>query len=534
MFRHWIEEVAEEVEKRGKKSLVFNGGLSVSGLQHIGRLRGEVLIGDAVQKILKKKGYDIKLMIVLYTQDAWKGKTPQLNQFRNNEGKKYVGWPLIRVPDPQGCHSNWVEHYWQDFGDYLDYFTHGKVEVVTTTELYKKELKNIVKESIKKRKEIREVINRYRKRNPYPESWIPFEPVCDSCGRIDKTEVLEISNDIVYYKCKNCGYEGETSIENGKLNWRTEWAGVWKALKIDFEPYGKDHATPGGSRDSCKELSLKVFEYDPPYGIPYEWVAIRKEKKEMDMSSSDFIGVTPREWLEVAHPEVLRYLYYSTHPRKKIVIDMSRIPDYYNEYYEAERIFYESKKNGYSNEEEYIKGKSYELSLLDEPAEKLPVQIPYITMSLIVQSLPEKDMINNVIARLKSSSLIKEDLTEKDMKRLNELMRKTRKWVDKYAPQQLRYRVLDEISPKIKNTLSFRELLIELGHKLASLDEWNQEKIKEVMIKLTENMGNDDRKAFYQEFYKVFIGQPRGPRAAALVEALGKEFVKKRLIEDLG
>jgi hypothetical protein len=36
-----------------------------------------------------------------------------------------VGWPLIRVPDPKGCHSNWVEHYWEDFGGYLDKFTDG-------------------------------------------------------------------------------------------------------------------------------------------------------------------------------------------------------------------------------------------------------------------------------------------------------------------------------------------------------------------------------------------------------------------------
>ena len=534
---HWIDKLAEKLAEKyaGKEEIVINSGLSVSGLQHIGRLRGEVLIGEALRRELRKRGFNVKQYIVLYTQDAWKGKEAQLKAFKNEkEALRFVGWPLINVPDPEGCHENWVEHYWSDFGGYLDKFTDGEIEVVTTTELYKNELKKVVLECIRRRDEVRRVINKYRGRKPYPENWIPFEPVCGNCGRIDTTEAIEFNEDkmTVKYRCRNCGYIGETDISNGKLNWRLEWVGVWISLRVDFEPYGKDHATPGGSRDSCNEIARVIFGVEPPEGIPYEWVAIRLDGRESDMSSSDFIGVTPREWYEVAHPEVLRYIYYVQEPRKKIVIDMSMIPSYYREYYDAENKFYIEKE---SKEEYSVEARSYILAQIRDPPEKKPIQVWYETIALIVQSIPEDTPIDNVVKRLRSSRIIapSEKLSEYDFRRIRELVEKARVWVKKYAPSSLRYNILDKLSSELVRKLEFRNELVSLGKKLLELDEWSSERIKEVMIKHTEGMSKSERRRFYSEFYKIITGEPRGPRAAPLLEALGKEFVAKRLVEDL-
>ncbi|MEM4369619.1 MAG: hypothetical protein QXX15_01880, partial [Desulfurococcaceae archaeon] len=61
MVKHWIDELADQLyEKltgRGAKEVyVFNGGLSVSGLQHVGRLRGEIIIGETLRRILTARG----------------------------------------------------------------------------------------------------------------------------------------------------------------------------------------------------------------------------------------------------------------------------------------------------------------------------------------------------------------------------------------------------------------------------------------------------------------------------------------------
>ena len=116
----------------GKQDLVVNAGLSVSGLQHVGRLRGEITLSHLLTRSLQQEGRTILQSLVLYTQDEWKGKEGQVGQFRNEDGRQYTGRRLIDVPDPFGCHRNWVEHYWQDFGGVLDRFAPG-IRIVTTT-----------------------------------------------------------------------------------------------------------------------------------------------------------------------------------------------------------------------------------------------------------------------------------------------------------------------------------------------------------------------------------------------------------------
>ena len=160
MQRHWIDELADKLyenfKKRGKNIIIFNSGLSVSGLQHVGRLRGEIIIPEVLRKLLQSRGLVVKQYLTLYTQDSWKAKEAQIKKFREN-GAKYAGWPLIKVPDPEGCHSNWVEHYWKDFGPFIGEFTDGEIEVVTTTELYKTKLKEFAKLVFENREKVRNI-----------------------------------------------------------------------------------------------------------------------------------------------------------------------------------------------------------------------------------------------------------------------------------------------------------------------------------------------------------------------------------------
>lgn len=546
---HWIDKVVEELEnylssvknKSVEDEVIINGGLSVSGLQHIGRLRGEVIISETVRRLLEKKGYRVKQYLVLYTQDAWKGKESQISSFGNrDEGRKYVGWPLIKVPDPYKCHANWVEHYWEDFGGYLDKFTDGKIDVLMTTELYKTDLKGVVKEAIDKREKLRLVVNKYRGRNPYPEGWIPLEPVCENCGRIDKTKAVKYypESEEVEYVCESCGFRGKTRIYNGKLNWRIEWASIWKALDIDFEPFGKDHATPGGSRDSCVDLSINVFDAKPPMGLPYEWVALRKDGKEFDMGSSDFLGITPKDWYQIAHPEILRFLYLRENPKKKVVIDLSLIPTYYEEFYRAEDLYYKgvNELGGLDKlpENEYEVARTYELSLLAPPPAERPLQPSYFTLALAVQLVPEKGLTENIVKRLKSAKIINKELSHYDYKRIEEMGWRAKNWVEKYAPPHIRFTILKDVSPELKERLRFRGLLMKLGEELLGLGEgWGEGAIKEAMIKVTQNLSESEKKAFYKEFYTIIVGKEYGPRAAPLIEILGPEFVKRRLLEDL-
>jgi lysyl-tRNA synthetase class I len=97
----------------------------------------------------------------------------------------------------------------------------------------------------------------------------------------------------------------------GKLTWRVDWPARWKVLSVTVEPFGKDHATSGGSYDTGKRIVREVFGAEPPFPVTYEWISL---KGQGDMSSSKGNVISIERMLKVVPPEVLRYLIVRTPP----------------------------------------------------------------------------------------------------------------------------------------------------------------------------------------------------------------------------
>ncbi|QOJ79544.1 lysine--tRNA ligase [Infirmifilum lucidum] len=532
---HWIEDVAKQLvsEYRNSDVIVGNGGLSVSGLQHVGRLRGEITIVDTVLRLVRKSGKETRHLLTLYTVDAWKGKEGQLRQFRDvEEARNYIGWPLYRVPDPHGCHANWVEHYWEYFGSHLNDFAEN-VEVITTKDLYEKNermVKFVLVSVTTLREKVVSTINKYRGEKKLSPDAIPFQPICEKCGRIDTTEALEVdpANFRVRYVCRNCGHEGWQSLSRGKLNWRVEWVGVWYTLGVMFEPYGKDHATPGGSRDSCNDLAENVYGFKPPAGLAYEWVGYRVRGKDLgDMGSSDFIGFSPRQWVEVAEPEVLRFLYLFAPPMRRVVLSLDEVPSYYDAFDKAERVFY-----GLEEGEEEL-SKSYELSLLRNPFPEPPFQLRYLNAMILSQVLPSKGKdIAEVVQRLRETRQLTRELQPWELERISTRIALARRWLELYASDYYKISIvekppLDELLKVVDRRVA--ELLKGLSAALSGLDRWDEESIKNAMISLKKE--KEEEKKFFQALYLIFFGRSSGPRIAPYLAMLNKDFVIRRIEE---
>ncbi|MEM4445503.1 MAG: lysine--tRNA ligase [Thermofilum sp.] len=530
---HWVEEVAKSVLARvsEKGSAVCNGGLSVSGLQHVGRLRGEITIVDTVARLLESWGVEAEHFLTLYTVDAWKGKEAQLKQFpKREEAEQYVGWPLFRVPDPHGCHESWVDHYWEDFGSYLEEFAR-EVRVVTTRDLYTESdrMRQFVLRAVTElRRPVVEVLNKFRGEKKLRPETIPFQPICEKCGRVDTTETLEVDvkSFRARYVCRSCGHEGWQSLAEGKLNWRVEWVGVWYALGVDFEPYGKDHATPGGSRDSCNELASSVFGFNPPTGLAYEWVGYRVGGKDVgDMGSSDFIGFSPREWVEVAEPEVLRFLYLLSPPMRRVVLSLEEVPSYYDLFDKAERVYF-----GVEEGEEELKA-SYRYAFTKDPPDALPFRVRYINAMILSQVLPSRgENLSDVISRLRETKQLTRELSQHELESLRRRIALAKKWLELYAPAHYRIALVAE-PPYEKISEVADETVIGLVRRLISnleeLGEWNEGSIKEAMMKLKREREAEQR--FFQLLYLSFFGKPSGPRIAPYLAMLNKDYVLERL-----
>jgi len=51
-----------------------------------------------------------------------------------------------------------------------------------------------------------------------------------------------------------------------------DWPARWPIFNVTVEPFGKDHATAGGSYDTGKRISEEIYDYPAPFPMVYEWI----------------------------------------------------------------------------------------------------------------------------------------------------------------------------------------------------------------------------------------------------------------------
>lgn len=534
-YEFWLDEIAREiVEKYPKEKVIhLNGGLSIRGPQHIGRFRTEVLIQASVKRIIEKK-YKKKVIqyITLYDMDGQKPKGIKKG-FPNSKEmqEKYAGVSLFNIPDPYGCHKNWQEHFWEDFGNYLKYFGLD-IKFVKTSEFYKiPETKKIVKWILENREKVVKLVNKFRKTNPWPEKFIPINPICKSCLSINDTKAtgFDLKKYTVDYECNKCGSKGTTSLENSKLNWRLEWIAIWKVLDIEFEPFGKDHATAGGSRDTCGIFSEELLKREAPYGMWCEWVSIKTKGKDLgQMTASGFVGITPKQWLEIADPEVLKYLYIGTRPHTAMTIDLDKISSYYNDYYKAERVYFGKEKLNTERDEHNVK-RAFELSQIGYSPKKLSSQFDYDFISQLTQIIKGKDKLERIIQILRRINYLDHEPTKTEKEKIKKMLEQTKNWIENYASEEFKVNILEEVPEDIVNQLSNEQKkALSIFGEFLKIERKDQEIIKEIK-KITDKVKIKPNN-FFKAAYLILFGNDYGPRLVPLIQSLDRDFVVERFL----
>ena len=509
---HWTDVVANELEERGKVH-VIETGTSISGIPHVGNA-SDVIRGDAVRKVLSERGVDVKLIWVADDSDPFR-KTPRGME----DLKDHLGKPVYDIPDPSGdCHSNFVEHFAGPFLEDLQRFGVSPTRY-SGRELYLKgELVEEIRVAFKEKDRIRDVLNKFRDK-PLPEDFIPWSPICGGCGRISTTTPKSVDGDIVSYTCEGadvsgtsvsgCGHKAESNITKGegKLPWRVEWAARWHHFKVTCEPFGKEHATFGGSYDTSKIISKEVFGWEPPIPVAYEFFTLNGAK----IASSQGNVITLSDWLKIAEPEVLKYFMYKRLEKQRD-IDLSRIPNLTDEYDEAERVFL-----GEQEGEEKTK-KHYLLSQVSDKPRRC--QIPYTLCAVLAQLAQDSD-----------SSVIKtklEDMGYKgfDLSRLETRVRLAGEWVGRHGPEHLTFDLGKDTTQEYNSlTESQKKFLSLIPPELNK--KWTPEDFHKRIYELSREMDLKPAEAF-KAIYLALIGKERGPKAAAFILSLDRDFVAER------
>jgi len=489
----WADAIADRIikEKGRKAKYVCASGITPSGTIHIGNFR-EVITTDLVVRALKDKGKKVRFIYSWDDYDRFR-KVP-VNISKKFE--KYIGMPVSDVPSPFGKSKSYAEYFEKEFEDSLKKVG-IKPEFIRQSVMNKKcKYASLIKIAIDKRKEIMEILNRYR-REPLAKDWYPIAVYCEKCKK-DFTKVINMKDYIIEYKCK-CGFKNKIDFRKKgvvSVKWRVDWPLRWKYEKVDFEPGGADHSAPGGSFDTGKEIVKKVFDYEAPMYQLYEWIRI---KGGTEFSSSAGNALRLKDVSEIYEPEVLRYLFVGTRPNKGFQISFDNdVIKIYEDYDALEKKYYEKKVNP---QEKRI----YELSCL-KVSKKKPARIGFRHLITIVQS--------GKVGRLNKESKVRAE--------------KVRNWLEKYAGDDMKFKIQSKI--KIKLNKKEKEALILLREvlKQKKLDE---KKLFSEFYEICKNV-NINNKEFFATAYRVIINKNKGPRLAGLILDAGKDKIIK-LLEDV-
>lgn len=323
---HWSDKIALEIIRRrpDKEEYVCAAGISPSGSIHIGNFR-DIATSLFVMKALQRQGKKAKLLFSWDEFDRFRKVPVNVAKIARPEGEKpwdeYIGCPYVDVPNPyENEYPNYAKHFENEFEAAMERFgIHMDYRYQADMNRSGKYAEYVI-DALKKRGEIFDILDSFRTQDAQEgerEAYYPVSIYCPHCGK-DTTKILSINEEctVAEFECA-CGHKGTfdfTKDFNCKLAWKIDWPMRWMYEGVDFEPGGKDHASPGGSFDTSRVIAKKIYGYEAPVFQGYEFIGIKGATGKMSGSSG--LNLTPDTLLKLYQPEVILWLYAKSEPTK--------------------------------------------------------------------------------------------------------------------------------------------------------------------------------------------------------------------------
>lgn len=539
---HWIDDVVEEVLERDTEQYLLSTGKSPSGSIHIGFMR-EIIIADVITRRLQDLGKNARMMFVVDDYDP-------IRSFPDGVSlpiDEWSGIPYSRIPDDFGCCESFGAHYANELIETFPDFGVNP-DVVWTSKIYEtEEMLKAVRICLRHTETIREIMVEYvasdfdeNQRKEYlkgMESWYPVSVVCPKCGHLqsgtkgaiepNRVTYYDEEKDSVTFECQECGYSDTLPLEEVKvkLTWRVDWPAKWYIYDVTCEPAGKDHSVKGGSYDTGLEVSRRVFDKQGPVKVSYEWVRIGGR----DMATSEGIIFTPKAWVEIAPPEVYRYLMLKTDLKRAINIEPERLPELIDEYDRFERLYYRIEEA--TEEEIELARLIYPLTQVHSVSEDYTPRLPF-KFAIVVSQLEAFLGPGAVMSRCEEAikkqydvECISEDMTSLIRTRLE----RAKNWVKEFGSNRDRVSIRDTVSEEFTNNLTANER--EFLRKMLNLLKTGPLEDEEIQAAVFDNAREIGLKVgqSFGVFYKLLISRRSGPRLGPFINLLGREWVVARL-----
>ncbi|MBI2143918.1 lysine--tRNA ligase [Candidatus Woesearchaeota archaeon] len=530
----WADQLAGKIIKRdrfrysdrkaGKPAeFVVKTAASLSGVLHIGRL-SDTTRAASVHRALLDAGEKSRLIWVADDTDPLR----KIPKGVPAEFEKYLGSPVSRIPDPEGCHESYAKHHVEEYLSVIGKFVFEDTEIYSMKDEYAKgNFVPFIRKLIAHAEAIREIQNKHRT-NPLKREWMPWNPLCSNCDKIITTRVTSVdeTTGVVSYACKDylfetaiakgCGHKGENDPQKdaGKLAYKSEWAAQWARWQVSCEGAGKEYQVPNSAFWINAEICEKVLDFPSPEPFFYEHLTIDGVK----MSASLGNVVYPRQWLEVASPQLLRFFY-----NKRLMTERSfswkDLPLLYDEYDKAAAVY--SGKTVVENEKEKAHLKRlYEISNSPDKAKiEPPISLPFSHAAMVAQVFEDE---KDIAGSLEKTGHYQKEQHKQIMSRIS----LAKAWIRMYAPDDARYVLQQDISEETRPKLSQQQqnALKALAAKLKS-KKWEEKELYNECYSIAKEAGLQPPE-FFRAAYSVLLNRERGPKLAPFLLALGEKAVR--------
>lgn len=498
----WLNKIVDELlARKPNDEILIESGASPSGSYHFGALR-EAITCHAIVTELKNRGHKTKHVHFVDDFDALR-KVP-VNLPAGYE--KFLGVPLFMIPAPEGNSPSYADYFLSDFLASLDKIgvdyeltrNHQEYERGDFTQYFE-----IVLNSIDK---VRKILEEVSGRQLDP-NWSPIQVLED--GRLKNRKFISIdkkAKTITYQDPE--GNEKSARYDNGgvKLDWRIYWPSRWAYDNVDAEPFGRDHATKGGSYDTGAELAKELFNIQPPLPVPYDFVNLAGDTKKM--SASKGTGVNAVDVVKILPPEIVRFFMLRFPPSKRLYFDPINIAQLIDEFAQL---------------------------MVDEPDSQL-IQICRTGLNPVVSSVPFSHLVASYQSALKDPvktiEIIRrtehaevagaqKEIIERELAYIDQ-------WLNKWAPDDVKFKLSDQVDVGQFNEAE-KAFLKVLAVKIKSApDDADGEWFHKAVYDLKDSSGLEPKQMF-TTLYRALIDKDAGPRAGWFLSILPRDWLIKRL-----
>ena len=517
---HWSDEIAQKIIARrpDKEEYVCAAGISPSGSIHIGNFR-DIATSWFVVKALERAGKKARLLFSWDEFDRVR-KVPKNVAAVRDDYEQYIGYPYVDVPNPFGdAPATYAEYFEQEFETSMKQFG-IPLDYRHQAQMYRSgAYKEHVLTAIRKRGEIFDILDSFRTQDAQEgerEAYYPVSIYCPCCHK-DTTKILSLSEDetVAEYECA-CGHHGSFDFKkdfNCKLAWKIDWPMRWMYEGVDFEPGGKDHASPGGSYDNGRVICEKIFGYDAPFFQGYEFIGIKGATGKMSGSSG--LNLTPATLLNIYQPEVILWLYSRCEPTK--AFDFCFDDGILRQYFEFDKQY-----------NDYCDGKCDEYgNITMDDCLTHGKSLKTVPMSLLVQlgsivnfNVP---MLETVFSKIGTPYTYEEFKDRLDLAKY---------WLEECAPDQANklrrtrdFELYDSLSDEEKQEIALLKAYLQAGGY--SLDDLNAElyAIPKQVFGETNPGLKQLQGTFFKTVYKLLLAKERGPRLYLFLYAMNVEDI---------